>query len=138
MMTAETVDPVALQITSHTLVGVYTAGGFPVAHGNCFNVLCSDGKERAIVNVALENLEEAIKRGVTWPIKIKRLSDRHAVIHDERIPDNWYGSGFCEICCPKELLPVDQLLAHERQIARGEREEHLGCVCIDWSKRPKL
>ena len=59
--------------------------------------------------------------GVTWPIKVHPISEHQAVIHDERIPDNWYSNGWCEICCPRDLLPIEQKLAHSRQEARGER-----------------
>ena len=127
----------ALHVTSHTTIGIWK-GEFPIKNGNCFSVMCSDGQSRRIVNFALENLEEAISRGVSWPIEVKALTDGIAVIHDSRIPDDWYQEGFCEICCPRDLLPVPQRLAHERQIARGERVEGPRDIAIIISKRPTL
>ncbi len=131
----------AVGVTYQTMVGSW--GDFPREHGNCFGVEV-DGREYRVVNFIQENLAEAIKRGITWPIKVKLISERHAVIHDERIPDSWYSKEFCEVCCPKEMLPVNQLLRHDRQIARGERKETPasgripGMITIDTSKAPRL
>lgn len=130
-------DLFAKEITWVTCVGVIT-DSYPVPHGNCFSVIGSDGKHYKIVNFAHENIVEAVRRGVEFPIRIKSLSDRIAIVHDERIPDDWYDYGFCEVCCPKDLLPVTQLVRHERQIARGERMEQGDIVCLDFSKRPEL
>lgn len=113
----------ATKIIEQTCVGV--GGTPPHEYGNCFTVLCDDGKHRRVVNFVLENLEAGVeKHGLTWPIRIKALTDRVAVVHDERIPDNWYSKRFCEVCCPTNLLPLPQLLAHERQIAYGDRTEN--------------
>jgi len=127
----------AFSISEHTLIGV---GGddFPLSSGNCFSVEAEDRKYYRIINFVLENLEEAIKRGIDWPIEIKILRGRIAVIHDSRIPDSWYSTRFCEVCTPKDMLPLPQLLAHERQIARGERIEREGSTSIIVDKIPML
>ena len=127
----------ATSVTWVTTVGVYIKE-YPTEWGNCFSVIADNGGEYRIVNFCYENLEEVIRRGLGFPFKIKLLSDKHAVLHDERIPDNWYSSSYCESCCPKELLPVNQLDTHERQIARGQRIEREHNVTIDMSKVPIL
>lgn len=96
----------ATSITTCTLVGI-GKGEFPLPRGNCFSVL-ADGSDYRILNFAYENMKEAINRGLTWPIKIKALSECHAIIHDERISDNWYMTRYCETCTPKSLLPFPQ------------------------------
>ena len=129
----------ATKITEHTLVGI-PSKDFPIEGygGNCFSVKAEDGSLFRIANFGLENLKEAERRGVKWPIEIKPLSDRIAVIHDSRIPDNWYSDSFCEICCPRDLLPLPQLLRYERQIDRGERVEVEHGVMFIGGKRPEL
>ncbi len=58
------------------------------------------------------------------------------------IPDNWYNTAFCEVCCPDSLLPYPQLLRHKRQELQGVRTiiKHDTCNIIktDMSKRPIL
>ena len=99
------------------------------------------------MNFNLENIEELIRIGqITWPIKIKEIgtqlleSDRSnwAVIHDERIPDDWFQDNWCEICCPQVLLPIHQRDRHERQEACGAREVRNGTLIIDTSKLPRI
>lgn len=127
----------ALKITGHTLLGV--GGEPPHSSGNCFSVEADDKREYRIVNFVYENFHHVLKQGVSWPVKIKVLRDHIAVIHDSRIPDEWYMARFCEVCCADDLLPVPQILAHERQEERGERiDMGHGWIKIDWSKRPKL
>lgn len=131
----------AVSVESYTLAGIYVPTqkeDWPISHGNCFTVLTEGGKSYRIVDFAYENLEEALRRGLTWPIKIFPLSACVAVIHDPRIPDDWYRDYWCEVCCPEELLPLPQILAHKRQIARGEREAGDGFIKIDTAKSPKL
>lgn len=131
-------DKNAIQITFQTLVG-HWAEKFPYPSGNCFSVEFDDGTQARIVNFGVENLREAIKRGVNYPIKCRLIDEKHAIIHDERIPDNWYKDLWCECCCPKELLPLPQKLVHERQILQGARKENpSGSVMFDFSKRPIL
>ena len=114
-------DLMATAIEEHTLVGVY--GKPPHAHGNCFGVRGDDGKHYKVVNFVYENLEALLRSGLTLPIQIRSLSERHAVVHDKRIPSGWYPSHFCEVCCPTTLLPLPQCLRQEREIAQGIRGE---------------
>lgn len=126
----------ATEIGFVTCLGVMSSE-YPILYGNCFSMI-ADHKEYKIVNFIYENIEEAIKRGVSYPIKIGLLSDRLAVIHDERIPDDWYNDHFCEICCSTEFLPIQQILAHQRQEKRGERILIGRLVGYDHNKQPKL
>lgn len=109
----------ATEVASRTLVAVH--GSPPYRRGNCFRVLAEDGNEYKIVNFVYENLELLLKHGLTWPLKISILGGRAAILHDERIPDEWYSTIYCEVCCPSSLLPHPQLARHQRQEARGER-----------------
>jgi hypothetical protein len=116
-------DPLMAEaMTSHTLVG-YRDGPYPMASGNCFSVRVDPGEEYRIVNFGYENLREAIRRGITWPIQILPIALKLAVIHDTRIPDSWYSKQWCETCCPTRFLPPPQRLAHLRDIERGHRIE---------------
>jgi hypothetical protein len=114
----------ATSISSVTLLGIIE-NKFPLSHGNCFSIYAREDDEYySIVNFYYENLEELIRQGLTWPIQIKILGipESHiAVIHDDRISDEWYNDKFCTVCCPKNLLPINQQLLHERQELRGER-----------------
>lgn len=121
-------DIKAVEISTVTLMGV--AGKFPLQHGNCFSVVGDDGKEYRIVNFVYENLAQLLGSGLVFPIDIRLLNDRVAVIHDKRIPSDWYMSRFCEVCCPQSLLPAPQLLRIEREIMQGTREEYNGLVMI--------
>jgi hypothetical protein len=110
-------DMKAISITSRTMIGTW--GDPPWTRGNCFRVMADDGNVYRIVNFIYENLHELEKAGLNWPIGIRVLSGRVAVIHDRRIPANWYSSSFCEVCCPKDLLPLPQVLRHEREAQEG-------------------
>lgn len=132
----ETID--AIGIEWHTLVGINT-DSYPVLFGNCFGVVTYDNKHFSIVNFILENLEEVIRRGVNFPIKIHPIGEKHAVIHDERILDNWYRDRWCSLCCPSNLLPVQQKLEHDRQEKQGYRTaSENNSVWYDPKKRPNL
>lgn len=109
----------AISIEGSTLVGVSTKK-YPTKYGNCFSLRTEESKSYKILNFIMENLEFALdKKIINWPIKIKVLGEAHAVIHDSRIPHNWYKETFCEICTPIELLPLPQKLKRERQIEIG-------------------
>jgi hypothetical protein len=128
-------DLKATAVTSHTLVGVL--GKPPHDSGNCFSVTADDGSEYRIVNFVYENLKALQAAGLTWPVDIRVLAGRTAVFHDRRIPHNWYQSRFCEVCCPKALLPLPQLLRHEREVMQGVREEHNGYVTMRFGAEPE-
>jgi hypothetical protein len=89
-----------------------------------------DGQEYRIVNFGYENMQELQRRGLTWPVTCKVIGGRTAVINDARIGDRWYDNRYCEVCCPQDLLPPQQLLQHERAIERGDRKEHDGFTQI--------
>jgi len=109
----------AVAITGHTLVG-YNTDEYPIKRGNCFSVETEDGKNYRILNFGLENLEHLLaEKGLTWPVKIVVLGERHAALSDERIGDRWYQSKFCSVCTPRDLIPLPQLLENDRDEARG-------------------
>jgi hypothetical protein len=108
----------ANSITSVTLVGVL-GDKFPLRHGNCFSVKTDDG-EKKIVNFFYENLKHLIDNGLTFPINIESISKHHAIIHDDRIPEDFYETRYCEVCCPTHLLPIPQQKARERLISSGK------------------
>ena len=114
----------ATNITIVTLVGILK-DNYPLTDGNCFSVnVENEVKDYRIVNFGYENLKELLRQGLTWPIKIKILSGRTAIIHDYRIPDDWYFEHFCGVCCPQSLLPVNQQVQRERAIERGDIKEY--------------
>lgn len=133
----------ATAVTFCTMMNIIS-DTFPLHRGNCFSVSVEgETTHYRIVNFYLENLKEAIKRGITWPVQIKVLKGNYAVIHDSRIPDDWYRKSFCEICCPTDLLPITQLLMHERQNESGVRveypsKEEVSIIKLDFTKQPKL
>jgi hypothetical protein len=129
----------ALDITTVTLVG-YNPTKYPTERGNCFSVRADDGSGYRIVNFSYENLQELIRCGISLPLEIRILDHTKgvAVIHDSRIPDEWYDKTFCEVCCPEALLPTTQKLRHERQEARGERVVGNSVVTINMDKRPRV
>jgi len=128
----------AVSVTTVTLVG-FSKRKFPLERGNCFGVLTEKGEEYRIVNFAHENWEEMLKRGIKTPVRILPISTKQAIIHDERIPDAWYTDRWCETCCPYELLPLPQRLAHERARWNGS-EVSVGDTITryDGSKLPDL
>jgi len=131
----ETID--AIQVTGSTMVGIM-GSKFPLPRGNCFSVETVEGERFRIANFGLENWEEMIRRGIGFPIKIMKIDERRAIVHDERIPDNWYDNNWCEICCPRSLLPKQQLHAHDRAIKNGSREEREHSTVHHFAKVPRL
>lgn len=126
----------ATEIGSQTLVGY--SGPYPRPSGNCFS-LKAEGNYYKILNFGAENLNYALNNGlITWPIRIHPLSENHAVIHDERIPHNWYQDRFCNLCTPKDLLPITQQLHNHLDILSGAREEsNKGWISFYFDKQPK-
>ncbi len=123
-MIYETIE--ATEIGMQTLVG--SSGDYPREVGNCFDLICGDKSVR-IVNFIVENLEKLLEdKVIEWPIKVHILKGRTAIIHDERIPHEWYDKSFCEVCCPQPLLPIQQQLRIARDILSGDRVEK---VCED-------
>lgn len=104
---------------------------FPLQRGNCFSLWVDGGKYYRVANFYVENLEELLRRGLTWPVEVKMLGDRNLLIHDPRIGERWYSKRYCEICCLKSALPAPQLDAIERDILRGARTEHGTCTSFN-------
>ncbi len=110
-----------IEITMETLVGSF--GKYPRKFGNCFSMRTNNDKHYRIVNFNVENLRELIRLEVKLPVKLLPLRDGTAVICDERIPDEWYNTEYCSVCCPHDLLPHPQQARYIRQIMRGDRRE---------------
>jgi hypothetical protein len=108
----------ALQIAGSTCVG-HPKRQQPEPFGNCFTVKADDGKYYRIANFNLENLEALIEKGLTWPIALKPLGERNALIHDPRIGERWFDRAYCEICTPHAFLPAPQIDRRERDALRG-------------------
>jgi hypothetical protein len=49
------------------------------------------------------------------PVQVHLLSERIGIIHDPRIPDEWYDKRYCEVCCPESLLPFPQQAARVKK-----------------------
>lgn len=125
-LVAANADHVSMQ----TLVGVQR-GPYPLRSGNCFSVFVPGHDHRRVINFVYENLTELIKAGVIqWPLRVLLFQDDLALVHDERIPHDWYTQGWCEVCTPQHLLPPPQRLRHLRDIATGRRTERDGCITI--------
>jgi hypothetical protein len=114
-------------ITSQTLVG--SSGKYPRQHGNCFSMDVGEEKDCRIVNFLVENLEHLLKKKViTYPIELKLLSPRTAIIIDNRIPESYYQKDYCTICCPKEYWLQEQKDEWQQKIDNGEIIEKDGFV----------
>lgn len=120
----------AKHITTHTCVG-FLSTDFPLERGNCFSVEADDGHEYRILNFHLENMLELEKQGLTWPVKMKTVNHKLAVIDDERIGRRWYKMEYCEACCPEELLPEPQRQAIEREYRIGIRSKSGNSITIN-------
>lgn len=120
----------------------------PSQWGNCFGVfdrsvtrddiLGSRVAEYRILNFNAENLDALRKLGLKWPIQCKFLGGHHAIIHDPRIGERWYDTRFCEVCTPRDLLPVPQRQSQERDIMRGSRREEEQYISIDFQKKAEF
>lgn len=112
----------ATSVTRVNLVGIPAAcdpKNYPLKSGNCFSVLVGD-VDFHILNFNHENLDALIRTGViSYPIKVLLVGPNYAVIHDIRIPHDWYSS-FCPSCSPLELLPPEHRLMKWRQFEAGE------------------
>jgi len=128
----------AIAFGSITLIGTGEIKDRPLKHGNCFDLHTEDGKYYRILNFVYENLDYAIEHNlITWPIKILPISKRYAVIHDSRIPNNWYCLEFCRVCTPVDLLPFPQQLERTREIESGIRIIKEGFEQYNMLKVPK-
>lgn len=127
----------AKYIEYHTLVG-FGRAEFPRSRGNCFSVKSYDGRSYNIVNFGHENLKELERRGLKFPIRCTALTGEIALLDDPRIGERWYCARYCEVCCPKDLLPASQLDAPRRDILRGIRTECKTYAAINLSVKPEF
>lgn len=112
----------AVKVTTVTLVGYM--GDFPRERGNCFSIETENGSGMRVLNFGHENLEELLKREIVqWPIAVLPISERHCLIADHRIPDEWYSDRFCSTCTPFSLLPPQQKLERVIDLTSGKRTE---------------
>lgn len=117
------VEAMAVSIGWEKTVGMLrTRPEEPTPRGNCFSVNFDDGSYAKIVNFGVENLRKLIDKGLTQPVRCKKVGDV-AIIHDHRIGHRWYNDTYCELCCPKDLLPTPQVREQERDMAMGRRKE---------------
>lgn len=119
-------DAEALSFGMISLVGVM-ANKFPLDWGNYFSVLVGDtnptflggtGQEYEIVNMWYENLKHLIDKGeVSFPIKIKLLTKRCAIVVDPRVNPNY----LCEITyrAPMEFWSLTALTKRQMEIDSG-------------------
>lgn len=131
-------------VSNCTLVG-FSKNGFPLKRGNCFSVYRGQLEpldidkpyyEYRVLNFNYENLEHLLEtKVVSWPIGVVVYEKRFALIHDTRIPNEYYQKHFCEVCCPEDLLPMPQRLALDRMILRGEREIFKSENGFTWERR---
>lgn len=102
---------------------------FPYPSGNCFSLIDENSNIYRILNFNHENFKELFRIGVlSYPVKVLAMTEHQAVLHDSRIPEEWYSKRFCEICTPSFLLPVNQRLEQLREVDRGDREEKNGFI----------
>jgi len=139
-MTENSIDTknilMASSVGATTLIGSF--GKYPRKSGNCFSIKAGDGRYYRIVNFYHENFEEMQRNGIELPVKILPIGDKHAIIHDERIPHDWYDDHWCEVCCPEHLLPITQRLKHDRMGSSGERIVNEHSIGYDWTKVPRF
>lgn len=119
-------DSEALSFGMVSSVGFHTTS-FPASRGNYFYVIVGDenpaylggtGQEYEIVNMWYENLKHLIdKSEVSFPIKIKLLNGRHAIIVDSRVNPKF----LCEITyrAPMEFWSLTALIKRQMEIDSG-------------------
>lgn len=99
---------------------------YPLNHGNYFFLHTGDGHEYEIANFWFEDFEMVIKReNIKYPIPIKILNERWAIIHDHRIPHNWYYDSI-SYRAPKEFWPLNKLAERQRDIRCRCFKNHKG------------
>jgi hypothetical protein len=66
-------------------------GGYPRPQGNYFTLNVGSSRTYEIANMWYENLQYLIDDGtITFPIKMKILTDRWAIVYDDRVPRDFY------------------------------------------------
>lgn len=98
--------------------------------GSCFTLMDGDGIDYKIVNFCYENFDHLNRnlRILTFPVNIISLrtydNSGIAILKDDRIPENYYSSRYCEACCPMDLLPKIQKEQLENDIKNGIRNKN--------------
>jgi len=140
----------AVRTAEVTLMGTLRTD-YPMESGNCFSVETDDGRHYRIVNFVYENMKEAFRRGtsddrwrpgVEWPLKCLEIGNGTAIVHDLRIPTDWYAQRWCECCCPHDLLPMPQRLTTALRRESGEETVKMASgitvVCATMGERIRL
>jgi hypothetical protein len=121
-----------------SLVGVYSSE-WPIKWGNYFSMSAEDGKSYQIVNFWYENLEQLLEhKEIEFPIPLLILDDGYAMIHDPRIPDDWYVKDSVSTCVPRRYHTIHQQAKHQRGIDGGWIEEFDTVQKFDMGKQPKI
>jgi hypothetical protein len=93
---------------------------FPLNRGNYFSLVVN-GKNYEICNFWYEDLEHLVKTGVVpFPIKIKILDERWAMVYDERVPADFYSE--TSYRAPQKYWSLKQLMERQQKLDSGEIE----------------
>jgi hypothetical protein len=117
-------DITKLETSYATSVGYVSCVGcmgnkYPKNYGNYFSLVTSKGKQYEIANFWYENLEYLLENNVvSYPLEIKVLDKKWAIIHDTRIPDNFYSE--TSYRAPTKYWSIKQLAQRRRKIETGE------------------
>ena len=89
-----------LRVTGNTLVGYDLRVG---VFGNCFSVMCDDGKERFVANIGMESLQAT---GIAFPIEATIATKENLIVYitDSRIPLEAYRTHCCGMHHDKEAF----------------------------------
>ena len=119
-------DAEALDFGCCSQVGIIE-DNFPLDWGNYFYLMVDDvtptflggkGREIEIVNMWYENLKHLVDKGeVSFPIKIKLLTERCAIVVDPRVNPKF----LCEITyrAPKEFWSLTAITKRQMEIDSG-------------------
>lgn len=113
-------NKIATSIGEVSCVGIISKK-FPLNHGNYFSIYIGK-KQYEVANFWFENLEHLIKTNVvSFPINVKILNNRWVLIHDSRIPHNYYSESI-SYRAPLEFWSIPDLLKRQREIEDGTLE----------------
>jgi hypothetical protein len=103
--------------------GVSVAGSTMLGSNNCFSLRGTQGLVYRVLNFKLENLDRAMHAaGIDFPIKLGVYGrGTLALVMDPRLDQRFYEEHLCEVCCPREMLPLTQRLRVQLEIERGKR-----------------
>jgi hypothetical protein len=93
---------------------------FPSAWGNYFSLVDSEDNYYKIINFHHENFDELFRTGVIeYPVNMKVLEKGFAMLHDIRIPNEWYMTKTMTTTVPVKYYTIHQKAEYERGIERG-------------------